>query len=968
MRTDLNFAESRAPRVREGLMSGGKEFVVYHRTGSTLRDLSELEMLARSIMKGGFKAGSGDMYGRGFYSTGDFLSQFGMRGNNNMGGYGMAIIKYAVPTDGLFVFDYRVAKKIYGNAYTLVDQYCRIARKPESQCPEVIKILSDDLEQTFTNPKLSASRAAWFWGDFCYRRKCDIRLFRWSALPSLPDDVAHGYDDANGHRKGYADLEPDDFKWCDIYRLRGSTGVVYSGTSDGNCVFVKEEASARIKPIAYCVMDPSKSDDPKAFVVGWTLALSKSSAFKGGCLVDVLEAAGIPKAGSSFRCVWAEGYPKNGGAAAVDFISRNFPWTASPACKFSNLDAAFLKGGRRRFYALGGEWTQGKCDARYFGALINIPTRDGNDLDAVGCDRRYVASFGDPPIFRGGEMSCDLFYGDMRGGVFRRGEFHGVFSGGLLDLDGGVEWENDAKMEPSTPTSCAIKKGGKIYKIGRATPDEFLAALAAGAGAAGVSSLSDAIMAALAFKAERVDVADNWHGAKSVAAGLAEFKRAYPWLFNKVGAAVWLKPPVIAATDSKLICKSGVLGGRDAYFDVWENDAVVGGGVVRRASGKAGGGATEFHGSFNGGVFEGGKFCGTFNAGVLGVDALVWDPGAKWLAGNNPRFMVRGKVVSLDPRALMLPDARGNIKYAAMADIIAGVKSGAIMDDLRKFDKAASDARKAGLPPPQLATVSARKGKLDVGITQGAIDASLARMAADKEWGMDESVASVDMSEAMWALSGGMSRLDEREFAYAQLSDEEQDRLYDVFRDTYTRVVGAAFSRPDFDWRAAGWTFYGEPPDDSNPQARVGGISVRRQQSNNMYRLTSSFGHPMAVLKGFAEFTARHGRDPSWGAVTPDIARMIAKRDKSWRTIPGPVLKAMESGLNRIMNGEVRSVGINGVMKVDTPAGAMDKLFIANKAYIEWLLDSIENPANARRLPVAQALLKPLVGLLRALL
>lgn len=269
---------------------------------------------------------------------------------------------------------------------------------------------------------------------------------------------------------------------------------------------------------------------------------------------------------------------------------------------------------------------------------------------------------------------------------------------------------------------------------------------------------------------------------------------------------------------------------------------------------------------------------------------------------------------------------------------------------------------------PPVYEISVRKNKLDVGLTPAAIKMSLDAMDKNHEWSMDESIASFDTSETRWVEMGGKVPFSEKEFTYRELSDEEQAKLYDVFYDTYTKVTGASFTRPDFDWRAAGWIFYGEPPDMNNPTARVGGISVRRQMSNNMYRLTSSFGHPMAVLKGFTEFSARHGSDPSWGIVTAEITRMLTKRDKAWKTLPGPVLKAMEGIIKKISNGEVQSVGLNGVMKVSTPAGVMDKVFVANRAYINWLLDSIENPDNASKLPVPQIVLKPVVGLLRALL
>lgn len=192
MRIDFKVSQriNESRHLIEGLSPDGKTFEVYHRTGSDINgdDVNALTDRVQSIIKNGFRSGSGAMYGRGFYSTGDFESQFGMRGQkygNMAGNYGMAIIKYQVPTKGLFVFDYRLAKKIYGgNVYTLADQYHKIA--PNKPIPHVIEVLSDDLEQTLVDPKLSADRAYAFWGRFLYQSKGKPGVKFWRDYDTTP--------------------------------------------------------------------------------------------------------------------------------------------------------------------------------------------------------------------------------------------------------------------------------------------------------------------------------------------------------------------------------------------------------------------------------------------------------------------------------------------------------------------------------------------------------------------------------------------------------------------------------------------------------------------------------------------------------------------------------------------------------------------------------------------------------------
>jgi hypothetical protein len=151
--------------------------------------------------------------------------------------------------------------------------------------------------------------------------------------------------------------------------------------------------------------------------------------------------------------------------------------------------------------------------------------------------------------------------------------------------------------------------------------------------------------------------------------------------------------------------------------------------------------------------------------------------------------------------------------------------------------------------------------------------------------------------------------LDESEFSYSRLSDTEQDVLYQAFKVSYEKATGAAFDKEDFDWRAAGWTFFGNPPNDSNPVASVGGVDVRKQVSNDMVKLVASFGDFRSILHGFDELKQKHRSASVWGIVDQNILKLILKHYKDFIGLPGVVAKAMENGIKKISNGEVKSVG-----------------------------------------------------------
>ena len=90
----------------------GNQAIVCHRTKS----LNNIE----NISKSGFKAGHGAMYGTGIYFTYDLDSQLNSFMHNQYGNY---LIKSRLYLDKFLIFDYEVAKKVYGKKYTLMGQF-----------------------------------------------------------------------------------------------------------------------------------------------------------------------------------------------------------------------------------------------------------------------------------------------------------------------------------------------------------------------------------------------------------------------------------------------------------------------------------------------------------------------------------------------------------------------------------------------------------------------------------------------------------------------------------------------------------------------------------------------------------------------------------------------------------------------------------------------------------------------------
>jgi hypothetical protein len=379
--------------MREGVVGegyGSSLIDSYHRTGQGAdnpRDKQSLIDFVESIIKTGFKPGSGDMYGVGLYSTGDWLSQFGGKGNGAMTGYGAAIIKYRTPARGILIFDYRVAKKMYGGAYSLVDQCVKYGLFTVSNMPKMIEILSDDLEQTFKYPKISADRAHNIWerlwdqhGD--YQNIIKSMAQSGAGYPAMPYDLQQEYYSCSGN---------DVVK--DLYHNKKVLGIAFSGNHDGNVLFIKKDALSQVKPLQYCIMDWQHPTDPRAFVQPWTLAGGNVSATGlQGAIKDFLAAAGVPRGTNTFDEVFIQDLFNIKETAAVSFIRKDFPWTTSSMNYFRGIDVAF--GHNKQDYIFGGEWIKGPCNVHYFGSPNDVV----NELKAIGRSSNVMVD--DMPIFR----------------------------------------------------------------------------------------------------------------------------------------------------------------------------------------------------------------------------------------------------------------------------------------------------------------------------------------------------------------------------------------------------------------------------------------------------------------------------------------------------------------------------------------------------------------------------------------
>lgn len=168
---------------------------------------------------------------------------------------------------------------------------------------------------------------------------------------------------------------------------------------------------------------------------------------------------------------------------------------------------------------------------------------------------------------------------------------------------------------------------------------------------------------------------------------------------------------------------------------------------------------------------------------------------------------------------------------------------------------------------------------------------------------------------------------------FESLDNIDLDKAYEIFKSSYDKSTGTAWSKEKFKHKASSWKFYG---DDS------GYVAIRPQRSGLM-KLNGVAGNPRGIVKGLRDLLAED--HPTWGMISFDMLSMAHKI--GFITPPAFVIKILIKSIPSSVFGAPFDINDDGSITLHySDVGSATKYFIANKKYYKQLIPQMAGSAT----------------------
>lgn len=195
------------------------------------------------------------------------------------------------------------------------------------------------------------------------------------------------------------------------------------------------------------------------------------------------------------------------------------------------------------------------------------------------------------------------------------------------------------------------------------------------------------------------------------------------------------------------------------------------------------------------------------------------------------------------------------------------------------------------------------------------------------------------------------SDLISEEFNFYNLSFDEKEKVYQLFKDSYEKATGKAWTKDKFLSHASNWTFMGD----------LDGFIAVRKQAGGLTKLTGTAGSMKGVSKGIDELISNNV--PVWGMMNDRLANILVDKYGFIRP-PGWIVKILMDMIPKNAYGNADLlVNKDGSVTLNySDIGEATKYLVGNKAYFTYLLENtLKNKTSVPKLLILT--IKKLAGL-----
>jgi len=175
-------------------------------------------------------------------------------------------------------------------------------------------------------------------------------------------------------------------------------------------------------------------------------------------------------------------------------------------------------------------------------------------------------------------------------------------------------------------------------------------------------------------------------------------------------------------------------------------------------------------------------------------------------------------------------------------------------------------------------------------------------------------------------------------FDLEDLTSEELDNIYNLYKNSYEKSVGTSWKSHTFFDKAMDWQFFGDQQ----------GYVAARPIGNGIYKLTVIGGNIRSILNGFNELKSLN--KPIWGMVSKDILPMMHKL--GFTTPNSFILKMLLKIAPKDMFGDADfTINSDGSITLHYgDVGNATKYFVSNQKYFNWLKTQIKRKIDPMKL------------------